>query len=155
MTYKRTSSVASEPLVGGLLRLLSESIREHILHSVRAVGYQDIRAAHLSVFQFPSPEGATPSELAARGRVSKQAMNYLLSELEDRGYLRRQVARDDARSRTVLLTPRGRRLVRAMRRSVTDVETAWAHHLGQQRFNEMKAALAELYEADRDMEAVA
>ncbi len=86
--------------------------------------------------------------------MSKQAMNYLLSELEDRGYLRRRVARDDARSRTVLLTPRGRRLVRAMRRAVPDVETAWARQLGQQRFNEVKATLVQLYQTD-DMEAVA
>lgn len=45
-------------MIGGLLRLLSESVRSLILRRVATFGYTDIVPAHLAVFQFPSPDGA-------------------------------------------------------------------------------------------------
>jgi DNA-binding MarR family transcriptional regulator len=48
-----------------------------------------------------------PSELAARLRISKQALNYLLGELERLGYLERQQDPEDLRSKRIALTARG------------------------------------------------
>ena len=49
-----------------------------MLAALHERGFDDLDAAHLNVFQYPGPEGARPSELAARLRISKQALNYLL-----------------------------------------------------------------------------
>ena len=38
--------------------------------------------AHLVVLQYPGPQGMRPSDLAAQLGTSKQALNYLLGELE-------------------------------------------------------------------------
>jgi DNA-binding MarR family transcriptional regulator len=141
-------------MIGGLLRLLSETVRDRILSDIAARGYTDIRRAHLSVFQFPSPHGAAPSDLAARAHMSKQSMNYLLGELEDRGYLERRRATTNRRSRELFLTPRGKRLIETMRSSVREIEGEWERLLGRAIFGEMKSALTNIYESDaREREA--
>lgn len=153
MTPSSKRSFASEPLIGGLLRLLSETVRDQILSDVGARGYTDIRRAHLSVFQFPSPDGVAPSVLATRANMTKQSMNYLLGELEDRGYLERRHTATDGRSREIFLTSRGKRLVEVMRSSVREIEETWRRLLGKDRFGEMKSSLMDVYESHSTKEA--
>ena len=59
-----------------------EAVQRRMLERLHEGGYDDLDAAHLSVFGYPGPQGLRPSELAARLRISKQALNYLLGELE-------------------------------------------------------------------------
>ena len=96
------------PLIGALLRAPWEAVRRRMLERMRENGFDDLDAAHLNVLLYPGPQGARPSELAARLRISKQALNYLLGDLERTGYLVRQPDPDDARSKRIALTPRGR-----------------------------------------------
>jgi DNA-binding MarR family transcriptional regulator len=104
----------------------------------------DHAAAHLNVFQYPGPEGARPSELAARLRISKQALNYLLGELERLGYLERRADPDDLRSKRVALTPRRSSAIGAIREAVVDLESTWAQQLGAKRFAQLRGLLLEL-----------
>src|SRR5215510_8094513 len=85
------------PLIGALLRLPWEEVQRRMLERLHERGFDDLDAAHLTVFQYPGPQGARPSELAARLRMSKQALNYLLGELERLGYLERHADKDDLR----------------------------------------------------------
>src|SRR4026208_1074170 len=75
------------PLIGALLRMPWEVVQRRMLAALHERGFDDLDAAHLNVFPYPGPEGARPSELAARLRISKQALNYLLGELERPGHL--------------------------------------------------------------------
>jgi MarR family len=75
------------PLIGALLRLPWEAVQGRMLELLHERGFDDLDAAHLNVFQYPGPQGARPTELAAGLRISKQALNYLLGELERLGYL--------------------------------------------------------------------
>src|SRR5437867_10897756 len=95
------------PLIGALLRLPWEAVQRHTLARLHERGFADLDAAYLNVFQYPGPQGARPSELAARLRISKQALNYQLGELERLDYLERRPDPDDQRSKRVALTPRG------------------------------------------------
>src|SRR3954454_8207799 len=95
------------PLIGALLRSPWEAVQRHMLERLHERGFADFDAAYLTVFQYPGPQGARPSELAARLRISKQALNYLLGELERLGYLERRADPDDLRSKRIALTPRG------------------------------------------------
>jgi DNA-binding MarR family transcriptional regulator len=74
-------------------------------------------------------------------------MNYLLGELEDRGYLERRRTATDRRSRELFLTSRGKRLMEAMRSSVREIEDTWRRLLGRDRFGKMKSALMDVYES--------
>jgi DNA-binding MarR family transcriptional regulator len=96
------------------------------------------------VFQYPGPQGTRPSELAARLRISKQALNYLLGGLERLGYLERRADSDDLRSKRIALTPRGIAAVGVIREAVGEVESAWAEQLGAERFDELRNVLLEL-----------
>ena len=62
------------PPLGALLRIPWEHIRARMLDGLHARGYTDLIPAHLNVFQYPGPDGARPSELAARIRMTKQAL---------------------------------------------------------------------------------
>src|SRR5829696_7638405 len=132
------------PLIGALLRMPWETVQRHMLERLHERGFDDFDAAYLTVFQYPGPQGVRPSELAARLRISKQALNYLLGELERLGYLERRADPDDLRSKRIALTPRGIAAVGVIREAVGEVETAWAEQLGAARFDELRNLLLEL-----------
>src|SRR3954453_12753309 len=126
------------PLIGALLRTPWGAVQQRMLERLHEQGFADLDAAHLNVFQYPGPQGARPSELAARLGVTKQALNYLLGELERLGYLQRQPDPDDLRSKRVALTPRGASAIRVIREAVAEIETKWAQQLGPERFAEFR-----------------
>jgi DNA-binding MarR family transcriptional regulator len=141
-----TKEPVGPPLIGALLRVPWEAVQRHMLHRLHERGFDDLDAAHLNVFQYPGPQGARPSELAARLRVSKQALNYLLGELERSGYIERQPHPDDQRSKRIALTDRGLAAVGVIRDAVGEVEAAWAERLGDERFKQLRTILVELNE---------
>jgi len=145
-----TKAVAAEeqqfppPLIGALLRMPWDSVQRHMLERLHEHGFADFDAAYLTVFQYPGPEGARPSDLATRLRTSKQALNYLLGELERLGYLERRADPDDRRSKRVALTQRGRAAISVIREAVSDIEATWAQQLGSKRFAQLRKLLLDL-----------
>src|SRR5262245_8380581 len=113
------SATAAEPfgppLIGALLRMPWEAVQERMLERLHAQGFADFDASYLTVFQYPGPQGERPSELAARLRITKQALNHLLGQLERLGYLRREADPEDRRSKRITLTPRGAKAVTVIR----------------------------------------
>ena len=135
------------PLIGALLRIPWEAVQRHMLERLHERGFDDLDPAHLTVFQYPGPQGARPTELATRLQMSKQALNYLLGQLERLGYLERRPDPDDLRSKRVVLTRRGTSAIHVIREAVVDLESAWAKELGARRFSELRRLLVELNEA--------
>ena len=144
-----TNSPAEEqpfgpPLIGALLRVPWEAVQRHMLERLHEHGFDDLDAAHVNVFQYPGPQGARPSELATRLRISKQALNYLLGELERLDYLERRPDPDDQRSKRVALTRRGTSAIGVIREAVGELEAAWAKELGPKHFAQLRNLLLEL-----------
>jgi DNA-binding MarR family transcriptional regulator len=131
-------------MIGALLRMPWEAVQRHMLTRLHERGFDDLDAAHLNVFQYPGPQGARPSELATRLRMTKQALNYLLGELERLGYLERRPDPDDKRSKRVALTPRAVSAIGVIRESVEELEEIWAQQLGEKRFAELRSLLLDL-----------
>ena len=134
------------PMIGALLRMPWETVQQRMLERLHARGFADLDAAHLNVFQYPGPQGARPSDLAARLRMSKQALNYLLGALERLDYLQRQPDPDDLRSKRVVLTRRGVDAIGVIRETVAELETDWAEQLGPKRFAQLLDLLVDLNE---------
>jgi DNA-binding MarR family transcriptional regulator len=132
------------PLIGALLRVPWEQVQQHMLDRLHQHGFDDLDAAHLTVFQYPGPQGARPSQLAARLRISKQALNYLLGQLERLGYLQRQPDPDDNRSKRITLTERGTNAIELIRAAVAETEATWAQQLGPKRFAQLRTLLQDL-----------
>jgi DNA-binding MarR family transcriptional regulator len=134
------------PLIGALLRIPFETVRGRMLAGLHQRGYSDLVAAHLDVFQYPGPENMRPSELAVQTRMSKQALNYLLGQLEQLGYLTRATDNSDQRSKRIRLTARGQAAIKAIREIVGEVETEWQQQLGPRKFAQLRKLLAQLHE---------
>jgi DNA-binding MarR family transcriptional regulator len=132
-------------MIGALLRMPWEVVRVRMLERLREQGFTDLDPPHLNVIgQYPGPDGARPSELAARLRVSKQALNYLVGQLEQRGYLERQPDQEDMRSRRIALTPRGHAAFRLIREAVRELEQDWEERLGVDEFAQLRQLLQRL-----------
>ena len=151
MSAASSSSLFTEvpfgpPLIGALLRMPLETVRRRMLERLHEHGFTDLEPAHLTVLQYPGPQGARPSELAARLRMSKQALNYQLGQLERLGYLERRPDPQDLRSKRIVLTPRAESAVPVIRDAVAEVEADWARALGPERFGQLRELLIELNE---------
>ncbi len=144
LTVPTNSTSPPPPLIGALLRVPWETVRERMLSGLHERGYSDLVAAHLNVLLYPGPENARPSELAARTGMTKQALNYLLGQMEALGYLTRAQDSADQRFKRVHLTPRGRAASAAMREVVMEIEAEWTQKLGPRRFAQLRDSLAKL-----------
>jgi DNA-binding MarR family transcriptional regulator len=142
--FTKPRAAPGPPLIGALLRMPWEEVQRHMLERLHEHGFDDLDAAHLNVFQYPGPQGARPSELAARLRISKQALNYMLGQLERLGYLERRPDPDDLRSKRVAVTARGASAIVVIREAVGEMEDAWADELGPERFAQLRNLLLEL-----------
>lgn len=137
-----------DPLIGALLRAPAQAIHRRILAGLNGSGFSDLRLPHISVFQYPGPEGCRPSELAERAGMSKQAMNQLLQSLERGGYLRRKDTEEDARARVVHFTERGQAAWDTINAVLAEIEVEWRNTLGDKQFNLLKELLSEVWVSD-------
>jgi DNA-binding MarR family transcriptional regulator len=78
--------------------------------------------------------------------MSKQAMNYLLGQLDALGYLERRGDPEDHRSKRVYLTERGEAIREVIRAAVREVEREWAQELGAEDLEQLRALLLRLGE---------
>ena len=136
---------APPPLIGALLRVPFETVRDRMLAGLHERGFTDLVAAHLDVFQYPGPENQRPLQLATQTRMTKQALNYLLGQLQQLGYLTRETDDSDQRFKRIRLTPRGHAATKAIREIVQDVETEWGQQLGARKFAQLRDLLTQLY----------
>ena len=132
------------PLIGALLRIPFETVRDRMLAGLHERGFTDLVAAHLDVFQYPGPENQRPLELATRTRMTKQALNYLLGQLQQLGYLTRETDNRDQRSKRIRLTSKGHAAIKAIREIVQDVEAEWEQQLGPRNFAKLRHLLTQL-----------
>ncbi len=96
-----------DPNLAILLRGPFFAFIAEVLRRLHEAGYDDLRVAHLVVFQHIAPEGSRITELAAKAQMAKPSMGYLVQHLEDAGYLERGPDPRDGRARLIQLTPRG------------------------------------------------
>ena len=130
-----------EPLIGALMRMPVDAVRRRMLEDLRSAGFTDVVPAHFAVFRYPGPHGRRPSDVAAEAGMSRQAMNYLLGELEQLGYLERRDDPADKRSRRIELTERGYAVGRSMRTSVAGIEAELDRDLGNDALTQLRQLL--------------
>ena len=138
------------PYVGALLRQCLEHVRARLEADIKAAGFTDLQPSHLAVFSFPPPDGMRPSDLARRIRMSRQATNHIIGQLEALGYLERRAARKNERRR-IYLTPRTWGMVKVVHATLLEVQGEWAAEIGPDRFSDFMTTLRRL--ATRGCEA--
>lgn len=129
--------------VGALLRLCWQQVRGRMIEAIHAAGFTDLDEAQFPMFTYPPPDEARPSELARRLRMSRQAVNYLIAQLEAAGYLQRRTERRSGR-RLVYLTPRGWQVIETMYAAARHLQAQWSDKVGRERFDDFMDVLREL-----------
>jgi DNA-binding MarR family transcriptional regulator len=128
------------PYVGALLRQCFEHVRARIEADLKSAGFTDLQPAHLAVFSFPAPDGMRPSDLARRLRMSRQATNHIIGQLEALGYLERRAERKGERRR-IYLTPRTWGMVKVVHATLLEIQAEWAAEIGADRFGDFMTTL--------------
>jgi DNA-binding MarR family transcriptional regulator len=107
-------------------------------------GHGDIRPSHSKVFEVIKGTGSRITDMAVDAAMTKQAMQYLVDDLEKLGYAERIPDPDDRRAKLIRLTPRGRECVVFAREAFAHTEAAWAKKLGKAKMEQLRTLLAEL-----------
>jgi DNA-binding MarR family transcriptional regulator len=128
------------PYVGALLRQCLDHVRARIEADLKSAGVTDLQPVHLAVFSFPLPDGVRPSDLARRIRMSRQATNHIIGQLEAMGYLERRAERKGERRR-IYLTPRTWGMVKIVHATLLEIQGEWAADIGPDRFGDFMTTL--------------
>ena len=134
--------------MGALLRAPLDTIRARMLEALHDAGFTDVVPAHFAVFRYPPPEGKRPSDAAADVGMTRQAMGYLLGQLEEFGYLTREGDPADQRSKRIHLTERGYAAGHIIRQAVRAVEAELEAELGREEFAQLRRLLVKLNATD-------
>lgn len=132
------------PLLGALLRMPLDAVLARILLDLHNAGFTDLVPAHFPVLRYPGPQNRRPSELAAEARMTKQAMNYLLGQMQELGYLTRDDDPDDQRFKRIHLTERGHAAAQTIRQSVAQIEAELEQELGPTQLDQLRQLLTQL-----------
>lgn len=136
-----------EPTVPALVQRLAAAGGPRLKRAFAAAGLDGIRPAQAVALVPLATGGLHASDLADRLGVSRQAVAQAITALERHGYVTREPNPDDARTRIIELTPRGRQTLRVMRSTAMDVEQSWERILGERRLGELRATVQMLLAA--------
>jgi DNA-binding MarR family transcriptional regulator len=133
------------PHIGQLLRdafrLFEEELAAGLAGARERLG---IRPVHDGVLAYLDRDGTRASVLAARARLSRQAITQLVDELEELGVVVRRPDPDDGRAKIIQYTPAALEVFAASREVIATVEARWATLLGTRRYAQLRADLAKL-----------
>jgi DNA-binding MarR family transcriptional regulator len=118
-----------------------------MLARVRAEGHPDVTTAMISLFRFAGVDRRRPGEIATTARLSKQATNDLLRDLERLGYVELYPDPSDGRARIVQLTKRGQALDEAVWKAGRDVEQSWKSQFDETQWSTFHDVLEKLIAA--------
>src|ERR1044072_888158 len=139
------------PQVGALLRMAWEALQAELYVELRAAGFDDLREVHRPLLRYPPIDGMRPTDLAAHLKLSKQATNDLIRDLENLGYLHLERDPADGRARIIRYTERGWRVFSIGRRASHDGGRRWAQAIGQRRYDQFHATLREIVDLTREV----
>jgi DNA-binding MarR family transcriptional regulator len=147
---RRGGSGSGAPDFGILLMLAARAYADDLHARLATVGFPEMRASFGFVFRVLRDVQPTPSELAGRLGVSKQAVGKVLNEMEARGFVARRSDPRDRRARRVILTAHGRAASDAAIRFSDEIEADLRGKVGVEQVSALRAALLAYVEAHGD-----
>jgi DNA-binding MarR family transcriptional regulator len=136
------------PSVVCRLRLAYDLGRHEMLARIHAAGHPEVTSAMVALFRSAGVDRRRPGEIAVTARLSKQATNDMLRELERLGYVERHPDPSDGRARIIRLTSRGKALDAAVWSAGREAEQAWRVRFGDEQWTTFNGVLDELIAAE-------
>ena len=135
------------PLIA-VVEYAARALQDDMVAEGRARGFPELRLAHNALFgTLSKPEGERSSDLAARARITKQAMGEVVRELVDLGILEMTPDPEDGRAKLVTYTKKGLEFARDGFGHIIDVEKSLVEIVGQEAFDTTISVLGRIPEA--------
>jgi len=141
-----------------VIQLVDQLMRRYKAEMTRLLPdhpYTDIRRSHHKVLLMLPANGASITELAELAGMTKQSLGELVDGLQLAGYVTSTENPADRRVRLIQPTSRGRAAAALTRSAGNDIEAKWRATVGSDRYDQMKATLHELVQADLGVTAAA
>lgn len=125
-------------------------LRAHRGFSVRAIeklhsrGHTGLSLAHTTLLAHLDTAGTRITVLADRAGVTKQAIGQLVLELEQRGYIKRAVDKDDRRATLINFTDTGWQFLQDANQIKHEIEAEYQAALGEEGLQTLYDLLARL-----------
>lgn len=132
--------------LGSLLRAPYRRLQQRLYDRLQR-DFPEVRRAHSAVFRHLAPEGSRLTDLAEKAEMTKQSMAYLVSHLDEHGYVRTTRHPHDGRATLVKATRKGERFLAAALAESQAAEAAAVRHLGKTSVAELRRLLKELEQA--------
>jgi len=128
--------------IGFLLAKASQRVNELLMERFAARGYGDVRPSFGSILvPLFDRDGLRLGELAARARLSKQAVTGLVKLCEDADLVVRERDPDDGRAFRIQLSARGRQLRALAERELLSLDAELVASLGKTNHAALRRAL--------------
>lgn len=137
------------PYTQSLLLAAYQETAAELLAALARAGHGAIRHKHGAVFANLDPEGTRPSVLAERAGITRAALGELVDELEQLGYVRRQMDPTDRRAKLVTPTAAAREVVDIVARVNRRIERRYRERLGRQGYAALREALQAIVPSHR------
>ncbi|SFF40546.1 MarR family winged helix-turn-helix transcriptional regulator [Thermoflexibacter ruber] len=129
--------------IGRLVRNIYHAVLDESDKQLKAKGYPELDSSYSVVFQYIG-EGARATEIASKGRTSKQNIKYLLDMMEKKGYVKRKQDLTDGRAWIFELTQLGKEYRNEGLKIIAEIEKQWAKALGKNEYIQLKKYLTVL-----------
>lgn len=147
MTNRGETSGHTRRLRGGdlgtLMRTGYHRTMEYVQARLEQLGFDDVRPAHMAIFQNLGAEGARIGELAERAKLTNQSVGYLVDYLEEHGYVERRPDPTNRRATLVCFTERGWDEADACAKILDQLDEELTTRMGAERLEQLQALLAE------------
>ncbi|MEW7007862.1 MULTISPECIES: MarR family winged helix-turn-helix transcriptional regulator [unclassified Lentilitoribacter] len=104
-------------------------------------GFHWYAEARGSLFQYMGPNGIAQIQLAEKAKISKQAVQQHLDDLEADGVIERVADPNDARKKHIKLTNQGVEAVRVANEIKLAIEEDYATLIGRKALSDLSASL--------------
>ena len=117
--------------VGRVLGIAFGVFTRDVQRTLHRAGFAGVSEGHMGLFRNLDIDGTRPSEIAARARMTKQAMTDLVRKTEALKLIKRVPDPSDGRAQMVMLTPKGLHLLEWTRTGVERAELRMAERVGK------------------------
>ncbi len=148
--------LAKEPQLTRQLLDLTLALETRVMHSLRNdYRHPQLRLSFEPYISFAAAGDISPSDIARRLGLSRQAINQTVNDIEKLGYIKRSENPDNRRSKRLALTARGRKLQRDGIKVAQQLESEAARLLGERALEQFMTMLQSLTEALADQATTA
>lgn len=128
--------------MGRLMRVYNR----RLVDELHQRGFPEYAPAFAPLLSNLDTSGTHIGVLARRAGVTRQAAGQLLAQVERCGYVEYLPSPHDTRATLVRFTPRGRRMLATVIAIIEAIDREWMSLIGEDRFEQVRAALFTLAE---------